>query len=171
MRRFCLFFLVLLALSTWIHTVDAVVVDGLDPVLAKELRSALSLVDDAEITDTVLESLTVLSTTQPGDTDPKIAHLTGLKFAINLMAVSLVGHNISNLQPLTTWRSIKSLHLSGNSIVDLGPLEYLTTLNSLRLNHNQIVDVSPLAGLTNLKDLTLGGNDGLVDTSPLAWLH
>ena len=170
MRWVYLFFLILLALSTWIHTVNAAVVDIPDPVLEEKLRSALSLGVDADITDTALESLTVLSTTSLGETDPRIADLTGLEFAINLTGVNLIGHNISDLQPLTTWTSIKKLNLGGNSIVDLGPLKNLDTLTALYLDNNQIVDVSPLAGLTNLTGLTLGGNDDLVDTSPLAWL-
>ena len=170
MRWVYLFFLILLALSTWIHTVDAVDVDVPDEVLAKRLRSVFGLGAGDAITDSDLENLIVLSTTQPGETDPKIADLTGLEFAINLETLTLVGHNISDLQPLTTWDSINWLELGGNSIVDLGPLENLNTLTILNLSNNQIVDVSPLAGLTNLTTLTLVGNDGLVDTSPLAWL-
>ena len=170
MRRFYIFFLVLLALSTWVLAVDAVVVSVPDDVLAAKLRETLGLADEADITDTHLESLTNLVTTTVTETDPQIQSLEGLEFAINLTVVILIGHNISDLDPLITWTSIETLNLTGNSIVDLRPLENLTTLTHLYLAQNQIEDVSHLAELTQLADLTLSGNDGLVDTSPLAWL-
>ena len=170
MRRFYLFFLVLLALSTWIHTVDAVVVAVPDRVLGGILRSKLNLAVDADITDTALRNLDELILAIPTETDFKIADLTGLEYATRLTRVILDGHSISNLEPLTSWTAITALSLTGNSIVDLEPLRNLTTLTTLHLSNNQIADVSPLAGLTNLVDLALAGNDGIVDTSPLAWL-
>ena len=170
MRRFYIFFLVLLALSSSINTVNAAVVIVSDDVLAAKLRETLGLADEADITDTDLESLTTLVTAVVTETDPQIQSLEGLEFAINLTVVSLIGHNISDLDPLTTWTSIETLNLTGNSIVDLRPLENLTTLTHLYLAQNQIVDVSHLAELTQLADLTLSGNDNLEDTSPLAWL-
>ena len=170
MRRFYIFFLVLLALSSSINTVNAAVVIVSDDVLAAKLRETFGLADEADITDTDLESLTTLVTAVVTETDPQIQSLEGLEFAINLTVVSLIGHNISDLDPLTTWTSIETLNLTGNSIVDLRPLENLTTLTHLYLAQNQIVDVSHLAELTQLADLTLSGNDNLEDTSPLAWL-
>ena len=170
MRRFYIFFLVLLALSSSINTVNAAVVIVSDDVLAAKLRETFGLADEADITDTDLESLTTLVTAVVTETDPQIQSLEGLEFAINLTVVSLIGHNISDLDPLTTWTSIETLNLTGNSIVDLRPLENLTTLTHLYLAQNQIMDVSHLAELTQLADLTLSGNDNLEDTSPLAWL-
>ena len=170
MRRFYIFFLVLLALSSSINTVNAAVVIVSDDVLAAKLRETLGLADEADITDTDLESLTNLVTTTLTETDPQIQSLEGLEFAINLTVVSLIGHNISDLDLLTTWTSIETLNLTGNSIVDLRPLENLTTLTHLYLAQNQIGDVSHLAELTQLADLTLLGNVNLEDTSPLAWL-
>ena len=170
MRRFYIFFLVLLALSSLINTVNAAVVNVPDTVLATELWSALGLDEDADITDTALRNLTELLLTIPTQDDLKITDLTGLEYATRLTRVIFDGHSISDLEPLTSWTAITALSLSDNSIVDLGPLENLSTLQTLYLNNNQITDVSPLTGLTSLVDLKLAGNDGLVDTSPLAWL-
>ena len=170
MRRFYIFFLVLLALSSSINTVNAAVVNIPDTVLADALREALNLAANEDITDTSLRNLTVLRVEVPGVNDPKITDLTGLEYATRLTSAVLDEHSISDLGPLTSWTAITALSLIGNSISDLEPLADLTTLETLWLNKNEISDVSALARLTSLEDLTLSGNDDLEDTSPLAWL-
>ena len=68
--------------------------------------------------------------------DRRIASISGLEHATNLIA----------------------LDLGKNAVVDITPLASLTELQILFLDNNQIVDVSPLAGLTQLDLLFLTGN-------------
>ena len=61
MRRFYIFFLVLLALSSSINTVNAAVVNIPDTVLADALREALNLAANEDITDTSLRNFNCAS--------------------------------------------------------------------------------------------------------------
>ena len=102
-----------------------------DTKLETAVRTALGLGPGAPLTTVEMQALGTLEAY-----DRRIASISGLEHATNLVA----------------------LDLGKNDIVDISPLATLTQLEILYLDDNQIVDVSPLAGLTNLETLFLTGN-------------
>ena len=99
----------------------------------------------------------------------RIAELTGIEHAVNLIELDLSSNEISNLSPLADLTALTSINLNNNEISDASPLATLTELTHLHLHDNRISDVSALAVLTALTELYLGAN--LLSTvSPLTGL-
>ena len=120
-----------------------------------------------------------------------IANLTGLEYAVNVLALNLsrnsiaevtpigtltalrlldiVDNQVSNIAPLGTLTSLTRLDLRRNAITDVTPLGTLTSLRRLYLSHNQITDVAPLGTLTSLTTLRLADNR-ISDVAPLGTL-
>jgi predicted outer membrane repeat protein len=99
----------------------------------------------------------------------RIADVTGLEYATNLVELTLYYNKFSDISPLAGLTKLTDLDLGGNQISDITPLAGLTKLRTLDLVGNQISDISTLAGLTNLTVVNLGQNQ-ISDIFPLAGL-
>ena len=137
-----------------------------DQGLARRVRAALDLAEDAEITEEAMLGLTSLSDAGHGWT---IYSLAGLEHATNLTELRLNSYDISDISSLAGLVSLTQLDLGGNSLADddITHLAGLTNLTYLQLYGNEISDISPLAGLTNLANLQLFKCD-ISDLSPLS---
>ncbi|KAB8153612.1 TIR domain-containing protein [Kordia sp. TARA_039_SRF] len=87
----------------------------------------------------------------------------------NLIELSIINSEISDVDFLENLTSLTYLDLSNNKIKDISALSKLTSLTVLFLSLNQIEDISALSKLTSLIDLYIGGNQ-LKDISALSKL-
>ena len=137
-----------------------------DQGLARKVRTALDLVEDAEITEEAMLGLTSLSYAGHGWS---VYSLAGLEHATNLTDLRLNSYDIGDISSLAGLVSLTKLDLGGNSLYDddITHLAGLTNLTNLQLYGNEISDLSPLADLTNLTNLQLFKCD-ISDLSPLS---
>ena len=159
-----------------------------DANLAKAVRKALELGNNARITNQQLLKLSELDAQ-----GSKIKNLTGLQHATQLTRLRLDRNQIRNLNPLSGLTRLKTLTLDENQISNVRPLTKLKQLDwlliggnpiknagvrllaelkhlrGLSLYNSQISNITPLAKLTKLESLWLGGNQ-IRDVSPLAGL-
>ncbi len=171
-----------------------------DENLAKSIRDALELPEDADITAGQLATLKELDCHVYPDPDVwtdmtilrPIRDWTGLEYAtqleqLNLRWCLLVGNartgesiwdkdkETADLTPLV---GLKNLHLnlSTNGIKDLTPLKVLKNLKGLNLSENKIETIAPLAELKQLTHLTINYldwgplNENINDLTPLSGL-
>lgn len=89
----------------------------------------------------------------------KIKDLTGLEYAINLSALSLVNNEIEDLTPISNCNKLINLGLSNNKIKDISPLSTCKGLRNLWLENNNIEDINPLVSCINLSCINIQGND------------
>lgn len=76
----------------------------------------------------------------------------------NVVYLSLISKNITNISLLEGFRELQTLYLSNNQISDISALKNLTQLRSLYLSDNQISDISVLENLLQLETLDLSDN-------------
>ena len=137
-----------------------------DANLAAAIRAYTDLPPDAEITTHTMARLTRLWRIS----DDPITNLTGLEYAVNLVALSLYRQNtITDFSALSGLRELRFLELAGTGISDISILSALTKLKVLHLYENTFQDISVLAGLTNLKILELWNNQ-ISSITPLTGL-
>ena len=137
-----------------------------DANLRTAIEAALSKPGGAPITQAEMTTLDILKAS-----NADISDLTGLEFAINLIALGLDSNNrIADLSPLSGLNNLTSLNLWNNNISDVSPLSGLNNLILLSLSNNNISDISPLSELISLTDLGLR-NNRIADLSPLAGLN
>ena len=129
---------------------DAQVVDIPDPNLRAVVSDALNLPADASITQEALAQITGL---HASNTTGAIANLTGLEHAVNLMWLSISGHEITDLAPIANLDKLERLFMWHNPISDIAPLASLTNLQVLKAAHCGISDISALRNLLNLTEL------------------
>ena len=125
-----------------------------DQGLARKVRTALDLAEDAEITAEDMLDLTSLSYAGHGWT---VYSLGGLEHATNLTDLRLNSYDIGDIDSLAGLTNLTKLDLGGNSLDDddLTHLSGLTNLTNLQLYGNEISDLTHLSGLTNLTNLQL----------------
>ena len=156
MKRFCVFFLILLTLTSWIPNL-ATAQDEADWMpdanLRTAVRASLELADAEALTQAKTLDLTVLKAA-----GRNISDLTGLQHATNLTELRLASNQISDISPLSELTSLTTLRLQDNAIASLPSLESLQNLTELFLSANQISDVAPLTALVSLGTLRLAGN-------------
>lgn len=121
-----------------------------DNNLKKFLKEKLKLINDNEITEAKLASLS-------GDlnlSDKGIENLEGIQYT-NIKSINLsYNSSISNLAPLTNFKSLTSLDLSYCNITTVGTLGTLGKIGVLSLKGNHIKDLSPLSRLVREIDAT-----------------
>ena len=100
----------------------------------------------------------------------QIKNISPLAGLMELWQLWIVENLVTDLTPLSEL-NLRELNISANPITDLGPLATLINLEELFLEYTQVTDMSPLAGLTNLRTLRIGGNNTIIDVSPLAGLN
>ncbi|CAL6107624.1 leucine-rich_repeat domain-containing protein [Hexamita inflata] len=92
--------------------------------------------------------------------------LNDQKSMINLVKLTLVGNDISDIDVLETVMNIEELNLSKNYKININPIQYLTKLTKLSLDSCNLTDIQVLSSLTTLISLNLSDNNR-IDISPL----
>ena len=166
MKRFCTFFLILIALGCWISVADAQVVNIPDPNLVVVVRDALELSPNAAITREAMQRLTTLRAS-PWNVDEltgqykRIGSISGLEHASNLEALYLEGNELNDLRPLARLTQLKALSINVKKISDLSRHVDLTQLEDLQLSgwfnrsRHKIPDLHLLSNLTQLTRLSV----------------
>ena len=95
-----------------------------------------------------------------------LIELDGQGVPLDETFLTLSGRRLSDITPLSSMTSLRSLILTNNLISDLSPLSGLSQLGYLHLGGNQIRDLAPLSGLSSLRTLNLDGNP-VRDFSPI----
>ncbi len=98
------------------------------------------------------------------------AEISSLEDIVNfpsLRILQIKASRISDLSPLQKLNFLRSLNIQKSQISNLQPLQTVDTLTYLNLSHNQISDLMPLAQLTNLTELYLADNK-ITDITALA---
>ncbi|CAL6013470.1 leucine-rich_repeat domain-containing protein [Hexamita inflata] len=95
-----------------------------------------------------------------------IGKLNDQKSMINLVKLTLVGNNISDIDVLETVVNLQELDLSKNYKININPIQYLTKLTKLSLASCNLTDIQILSSLTTLISLNLSDNNR-IDISPL----
>lgn len=96
----------------------------------------------------------------------QISDLTGIKDNINLEELDLTSNRIKDILYLAKLQRLRILRLSSNSIENIETLGKLSGLEVLSLGSNQIKDIRVLRNLTKLTNLQLQGNK-ITDISPV----
>ncbi len=144
---------------------DAAIATFEDAILEAQIREALSVGAQEDLTCGLVSGLTELDASFAG-----IESLMGIQNLTSLTDLFLGScFSISDISPLSGLTSLTSLYLDHNSITDIGALSGLTSLTIIRLNHNSITDISALSGLTSLTGLGLNHNS-ITDISALSGL-
>ena len=160
-RRITLYVLLYITLCS---AAFAQVVHIPDSNLRTAVSNALNLPADALITQEELAQVTGL---YASNSTGAITNLTGLEHAINLMWLSISGHEITDITPIANLAKLERLFMWHNPISDINPLTNLTNLQVLKAAQCGISDISALRSLSNLTELHLGSNN-IADIQPLA---
>ena len=142
-----------------------------DSNLRAVISAALGVAPSAQITQSMMATLTYLNADNAGITD-----LTGLEFATDLTLLNLGSNNISDLSTIADLTNLISLDLRDSDITDISVVAGLTNLTSLDLRDNSVSDISSIAKLTKLTWLNLKGNSvsdlsAITRLTELAWLN
>ena len=135
-----------------------------DANLRTAVRSALSIADDAALTQQGMQDLTAFTAR-----NSQISNITGLEHATALTSLDIRDNTVTDVSPLSALTHLEALRLKGNTLSDISPLSGLTTLTLLNLRLTGISSVSALSGLTNLAHLRVDDNS-LTDVEPLTSL-
>ena len=96
----------------------------------------------------------------------QMSDLGPLSSLTSLKTLLLDGTGVSDLVPLSSLRALRRLDLDGTGVSDLGPLSSLRALETLYLNETEVSDLGPLLNLTALESLYLDGTQ-VSDLTPL----
>ena len=143
---------------------DAAIATFEDANLEAQVRAALSLGAQDDLTCRLVSGLTRLDAEQAG-----IESLVGIQNLTSLTALNLSANSITDIGALSGLTDLTQLSLRNNSITDISALSGLTSLTELSLRNNSITDISALSGLTSLTALSLGRNS-ISDISALSGL-
>lgn len=88
-------------------------------------------------------------------TQAQTVEFAGTEFPQDIQEISLENTEITDLSPLKSFTSLKSLTLKNAAITDISAIAGVTTLTKLDLEFNAISDISPLNKLVNLESLNL----------------
>ena len=89
----------------------------------------------------------------------KIVRIDPILKYTSILELSLIGHNLSNIDSLSSLKKLKRINLSWNNISDLTAFCNIPSLEEITLGHNFISTIpSSISLLENLKILRLNGN-------------
>ena len=71
----------------------------------------------------------------------------------NLTGLVLSGSNLTDIEPVSGLKQLRSLDISSSRFSDLSPLAGLKQLRRLNISRSQVSDLAPLAGLPSLEAL------------------
>jgi hypothetical protein len=143
-----------------------------DPVYFADARLKAAVEQALYISDptpTDMLSLTDLICPNSEDRANAISSLAGLEYAVNLRALNLQYHEISNISALSGLANLESVILLANCISNISSLSGLSHLRTLDLEQNEISNISALSGLSDLESVNLHRNR-IRDISPLSSL-
>lgn len=140
-------------------TSDAADVQVPDPRLEALIRA--QIVEYGEpLTDADLAKVQELSSSLYGGIaeEDQVRSLEGLQHAVNLRQLTLRGHDVNDLSPISELEALEILDLSSNANLDATGLEQMDSLRSLNLFYCNLGTATFLSSLTNLEYLVLQGN-------------
>ena len=100
----------------------------------------------------------------------QMSDLVPLSSLTSLKTLLLDGTGVSDLVPLSSLRALRRLDLDGTGVSDLGPLSSLRALETLYLNGTVVSDLGPLSSLAALERLHLDRTQ-VSDLGPLSSLR
>lgn len=111
----------------------------------------------------------VLGITDLSVEDGSLSDLSGMEYCEGLVALFLLGNDVTDLTPISQLSQLRYLNLNGNDFQNINALAGMTQLEQLDIGFTPVSDLSPLASLTNLSFLSAHDNP-IVDISALAGL-
>ena len=143
------------------------IVSFADSILEHEVREALSLGPQEDLTCALAASLTNLDASGAGarrsvsgspewqDPGHVFHDLSGIQNLTGLTDLALRNRGLTDISPLAGLTGLINLNLHTNWITDISPLRDLTNLVRLRIAENPLTDISALSGLTELRVLRM----------------
>jgi len=155
------------------------VVEFPDALLEAQIRLALDIDDEEEITPELMLTLEELNLDASDDFSGElsdISNLTGLEYAENLTFLRLSYTSVTDLSPISDLENIEYLRFNNTAITDISPISGYTSLTYFNANTvTGLEDISPLAGNTGLQTAILRevpfGNEGMSTIRQLTSLH
>lgn len=133
-------------------------------------NSSCTILHDFAIVDVTLGSKSFKSSDTTVDASyssiTDLSPLTGFK---TLTSLNLAGNGISDFTLLKSMTGLTELNLSATGMSDTAALAGLSALQKLDLSGNSLKDIYPLSSCRNLSELTLSNNAGITDLSPLSY--
>lgn len=159
--------------------IEIEIVNFADQRLLTQVRLALDIESDVEITPDLMLELDTLNINAGNDTSGEltgISDLTGLEFALNLVYLRLSATSITDLSPISGLEKIDYLRFNNTPITNLSPLSNITSLTYFNANSvTGITDISPLSGNTGLRTAILRnvpfGNEGMETIRNFTTIH
>lgn len=150
-----------------------------DEKLLAQIRLALEIEDDVEITKDVMLQLTELNINASNDASGDISgisNLTGLETALNLEYLRLSYTEVTDLSPISALENIEYLRFNNTDITDISPISNFTKLTYFNANTvTGLTDISPLAGNTGLRTAIIRdvpmGNAGMETVRKFTTMH
>lgn len=150
-----------------------------DDRLLAQIRLALDIEDDVEITKDLMLELTTLNINASDDFSGDISgisDLTGLETALNLEYLRLSYTEVTDLSPISNLENIEYLRFNNTGITDISPISNFTKLTYFNANSvTGLTDISPLAGNTGLRTAILRdvpmGNAGMETIRNFTTMH
>lgn len=155
------------------------VVEFTDALLEAQIRLALDVGDDEDITPELMLTLEELNIDASDDFSGElsdISNLTGLEYAENLTFLRFGYTSVTDLSPISDLESIEYLRFNNTAITDISLISGYTSLTYFNANTvTGLEDISPLAGNTGLQTAILRevpfGNEGMSTIRQLTSLH
>ena len=150
-----------------------------DEKLLAQIRLALEIEDDVDITEELMLDLVELNINASDDFSGDvsgISDLTGLEYALNLEFLRLSYTEVTDLSPISGLEKIEYLRFNNTAITDISPISNFTNLTYFNANTvTGLTDISPLAGNDNLQEVILRrvpfGNAGMSTLRELTSLY
>lgn len=155
------------------------VVEFPDALLEAQIRLALDIADDEDITPELMLTLEELNIDASEDFSgdiSDISNLSGLEYAENLTYFRFGYTSVTDLSPISDLENIEYLRFNNTDITDISPISGYTSLTYFNANTvTGLEDISPLAGNTGLQTAILRevpfGNEGMTTIRQLTSLH
>lgn len=150
-----------------------------DEKLLAQIRLALEIEDDVDITEELMLDLVELNINASDDFSGDvsgISDLTGLEYALNLEFLRLSYTEVTDLSPISGLEKIEYLRFNNTAITDISPISNFTNLTYFNANTvTGLTDISPLAGNTGLRTAILRevpmGNAGMETVRNFTTMH
>ena len=158
---------------------EPILVSFSDPLLEAQVRIALEINANTEITPELMLELEILDIDASNDTSGDlsgISDLTGLEYALNLNYLRLSSTDVTDLTPISGLENIEYLRFNNTAITDISPISNFTKLTYFNANTvTGLTDISPLSGNTGLQTAILRnvpfGNAGMETIRNFTSLH
>lgn len=150
-----------------------------DDLLLAQIRLALDIDENTDITPELMLELTELDINASEDFSGEISgisDLTGLEYAENLEYLRFSYTEVTDLSPISNLENIWYLRFNNTQITDMSPLSNIKSLTYFNANTvTGVTDISPLAGNTELRTAILRevpfGNEGMETIRNFTTIH